>query len=237
MKKLFIVLIGASVLFSSCKKHKVKPSSDITTMERFVDDFVGVEIADAIEATITYSNGSQKVVVEANSNVHPYILTKVDGGRLKVCIKKGVSFKKEATIKVHITLPQITVLKASGASNVTLMNQIEANHIDIEASGASRIYGSLSAASSYIKLSGASEVNFQGVSNLTTINLSGASQFDSFNFHINDLNADLSGASNAYVTVNDNLNLVASGASSFHYSGNCVIGELNLSGSSTIHKH
>lgn len=237
MKNLFIALVGASILFSSCKKEVIKPSSDITTMERFVDEFIGVEVSDAMEVSITYSNSTQKVVVEANSNVHTYVVTEVVGGKLKISMKKNVTFRKNATIKVHVTLPEIVMLKASGASEVTFANQIEANHIDIEASGASEISGSLNAASTSINLSGASEVNLQGASNLATFNLSGASKFESFNFHTNDLNADLSGASEVYVTVNNNLNLVASGASEFHYSGNCSIGELSLTGSSTIKKH
>lgn len=237
MKNLMIVLVGTGILFSSCKKEVIKPSSDITLMERYVDEFIGVEVSDAIEATITYSATEQRVVVEANSNVHPYVLTRVVGGKLKIYMENNVTFKKNATIKVHVTLPEIVLLKASGASEIIFANQIEANHIDIEASGASEISGILNTSSTFINLSGASEVNFQGVSNLATFNLSGASKFESFNFQVNNLNADLSGASKAFVTVNTNLNLVASGASEFHYSGNCSIGELNLTGSSTIKKH
>jgi len=237
MKNLMIALVGTSILFSACKKEVIKPSSDITSMERYVDEFIGVDVSEAMEVTITYSNNEQKVVVEANSNVHSYVLTEVVGGKLKISMKDNVIFRKNATIKVHVTLPEIVFLKASGASEVTFTNQIEANHIEIDASGASEISGSLNAASTSIKLSGASEVNFQGASNLATFNLSGASKFESFSFHTNDLNVDLSGASEAFVRVNNNLNLVASGASEFHYSGNCSIGELNLSGSSTIQKH
>lgn len=237
MKNLMIVLVGGGILFSSCKKEVIKPSSDITLMERYVDKFIGIEVSDAIEATITYSATEQKVIVEANSNVHPYILTRVVGGKLEIYMENNVILKKNATIKVHVTLPEIVLLKASGASEITLTNQIEANHIDIEVSGASEISGSLNSASTFIDLSGASEINLQGESNLATFNLSGASKFESFNFQVKNLNADLSGASEAFVTVNTSLNLVASGASEFHYLGNCSIGELNLTGSSTIKKH
>lgn len=232
-----IALVGTSILFSACKKEVIKPSSDITLEERYLDEFIGVDVSEAMEVTITYSNSAQKVVVEANSNVHPYVLTEVVGGKLKISMKDNVVFRKNATIKVHVTLPEMVFLKASGASEVSFLNQIEANHLDIDASGASEISGSLNAASTSIKLSGASEVNFQGASTLATFNLSGASTFDSFNFQVNDLNADLSGASEVSVTVNNHLNLIASGASEFHYSGNCSIGELSLSGSSTIQKH
>ena len=237
MKNLFIVLVGTSVLFSACKKHFINPSSDITSMERFVEEFIGVDVSEAIEVTITYSNNEQKVVVEANSNLHPYVMTEVVGGKLKIHMQKNVKLGKNSTIKVHVTMPEIVLLEVSGASEVTFTNQIVTNHLDIEASGASKISGSLNAASVNLELSGASEVNFQGASSLATFSMSGASTFDSFSFHVNDLNADLSGASVVFVTVNNHLNLVASGASEFHYSGDCSIGELSLTGSSTLHKH
>src|SRR5690606_24195661 len=97
-------------------KEVIKPSSDITSMERYVDEFIGVDVSDAIEVTITYSNNEQKVLVEANSNVHPYIITEVVSGKLKIYMENNVMFKKDATIKVHVTLPEIVLLKLSGAS-------------------------------------------------------------------------------------------------------------------------
>lgn len=237
MKNLMIVLVGTSILFSACKKAIIKPSSEITSVERVVDAFDGIDVSDAVEVSITYANTEQKVVVEANSNLHAYVLTDFVGGKLKIHLKNKIVFLNNTTIKVHVTMPKMVYLKASGASEVSFSNQMVADHLDIDASGASEISGSLQAASTSITLSGASEINFQGASNLATFDLSGASKFESLNFHTNELNVDLSGASEAFVRVNNNLNLTASGASEFHYSGNCVIDVLSLTGSSTIHKH
>lgn len=237
MKNLVLVVAGASILFSACKKEIIKPSSDITMIERSVEQFTSVEVADAMEVTISYSSSEQKVVVEANSNLHSYVKTEVIGGKLKIYMQQNVVFRKNAKIKVHLTLPELVSLKVTDASEVSFANQFEANHIDIDASGASEISGGLNAVSATITLSGASEADFHGVSNMSIFNLSGASTFDSFGFHTNELTANLSGASEAFVRVNNHLNLVASGASEFHYSGDCSIGQLNLTGASTIEKH
>ncbi len=232
-----IALLGVGMLFSACLKKIIKPSSDITFVERAVSEFNQIEVSGAMEVTITYSSNVRKVVVEANSNVHEFVVTEVVGGKLKIYRKSNVTFRKNATMKVHITLPELVNLEASGASEVTFLNQFEAINLDIEASGASEIRGSLNALSTSIHLSGASEMELQGTCNTATFELSGASEFDSFYFQTNELNADLSGASEVEVTVNNHLNLDASGASEFHYKGNCVIGELNLTGSSSIKKY
>lgn len=237
MKNLVLVVAGASMLFSACKKEIIKPSLKITTIERSVEQFTSVEVADAMDVTISYASGEQKVVVEANSNVHSCVMTEVVGGKLKIYLKKNVIFRKSTKIKVHLTLPELVSLKVTDASEVSFTNQFEANHIDIDASGASEISGGLNALSATITLSGASEADFHGVSSIATFHLSGASTFDSFSFHTNELTANLSGASEAFVRVNDHLNLLASGASEFHYSGDCSIGQLNLTGASTIEKH
>jgi hypothetical protein len=134
-------------------------------------------------------------------------------------------------------LLELVSLDASGASEVTFTNQLEATNLEIKASGASEVSGSLNAVSTSIKMSGASELNLQGTSISAFFDLSGASEFKSFDFQTNELDAQLSGASEVHVTVNNTLNLDASGASDFHYKGDCVIGELSLTGASTIRKH
>lgn len=237
MKKLIIAFLGASMLLAACNKEIVKPSSDITLVERTVEDFNAIEVSDAMEVTITYSNTERKVEVEANSNVHEFVATKVVGGKLKIYRMNNVIFRRKVTMKVHVTLPELVSLDASGASEVTFTNQLEANNLEIDASGASEISGSLNAVSTTIKMSGASELNLQGASNSAIFDLSGASEFKGFDFQTNNLDAELSGASEVYVTVFNFMNLNASGASDFHYKGDCSIGELSLTGASTIRKH
>lgn len=58
----------------------------------------------------------------------------------------------------------------------------------------------------------------------------------SYGFEVNKLIADLTGASNAYITVVESMDITASGASNVHYKGEAVIISQELSGGSNIIK-
>jgi len=56
------------------------------------------------------------------------------------------------------------------------------------------------------------------------------------NFHVNDANVELSGASHATVYVAGRLDVSASGFSSLQYLGNPTLGNIDTSGGSTVTK-
>ena len=58
----------------------------------------------------------------------------------------------------------------------------------------------------------------------------------SYDFETNHLIANLEGASNVYMTVQQQLDVTASGASNLYYMGSGVIGVQNLSDASHITK-
>ena len=66
--------------------------------------------------------------------------------------------------------------------------------------------------------------------------VSGASNLDLSNFHVNDANIGLSGASHATVNLDGRLDVEASGASSLEYIGEPTLGNINTSGASTVNK-
>jgi hypothetical protein len=75
-----------------------------------------------------------------------------------------------------------------------------------------------------------------GSSNYFDIEASGASTCRDYGFEINDLHADISGASNLHLTVQNEIEVEASGASNLTYKGNGVIVYQNISGASSVRK-
>jgi hypothetical protein len=74
------------------------------------------------------------------------------------------------------------------------------------------------------------------VTNDMEIEVSGASRADLEKFHARNVDVNLSGASEATVYVSETLDIEASGASRLYFIGNPTIGEIDISGASTI-KH
>lgn len=68
-----------------------------------------------------------------------------------------------------------------------------------------------------------------------TLDASGASTFKDYSFVADELVADLSGASDAKITVNNSIRVDASGASTLRYKGDPDV-EKELSGASSVLK-
>lgn len=230
-------LVGLAGLMVSCKKEIIKPSGDITTESRSVGGFTSLEVSDALEVQITHSATAEGVTVEANSNLHPYIKTDVVAGTLRIRMKDKVHIKPGAMIVVHVTDSDLDRVTASQASDVRLQNNWQGTSMDVHLSGASKFKGEMNVDLCNMRIKGASDGNIWGSADEMYAELSGASRLIEYGFGIGTLTVKLSGASESKLTVNDLLNVTASGASSFDYMGNAQIGTLEVSGGSNVTKH
>ena len=116
------------------------------------------------------------------------------------------------------------------------MDDIEVNSAKFEISGASKATGNMEAGNVELKVSGASGVDLEGSADTIDIEASGASKVDLADFPIHDADIRLSGASEATINVKGRLDSVLSAASKLYFHGNPTIGNMEISGASTI-KH
>jgi len=224
--------------------------------EYSVQGFTGVEVSTAIEFDITHSPdfsvkavGDEKLIKRLKVEVHDQAL--------EVGLDSGISLfggsRSNGGLKVTITMPQLRRLAASGACtgiakgfkspddfDLQLSGASE-TEIDVEAgkaaaavSGAGRLTGTLKAQETGLKLSGASRCDLSGAGGDTRLGFSGASRADLSMFRAQDVEADLSGASKAKITMDGTLNARLSGASTLEYAGNVVLGRKSTSGASKI---
>ena len=236
--KILTMLVGLSILLSACENdNTVKPSANVTTQDRTIEDYSGIEISTAFTVDVTFSSTEEKIVIEANDNLHAYIDVIKSGNNLVIKIKDNINIQGNSTLKAHITtgntLDEIFIAEAS---LVTLNNQLEATDVTVGLAGASFLNGPIAAQSITIFADGASNVTLQGTANTFTVNAAGASLVGSFDMITQNANLLLSGASNASITVNGIIDLTASGASVLTYKGSATINHLDLSGGSQIVK-
>lgn len=228
-------IMAVAFVFSSCKKA-IKPADDITVETRQLSGYTKLDVSDAMEVEVTFGQ-QEEVIVEANSNLHQYILTDVVNGVLKIRLKNNVRIKSGSEIKVYVSATSIDKVIIDGASRVEFMNDVTTTNFDLDVDGASRFQGGIYTDDIKVNAEGASKVEMWGSSDTAKIKASGASNIGDFAFVINAyLDIDLSGASKAEFTVDGTMDIDVSGASRFNYMGNGVINELDISGASSVNK-
>ena len=61
-------------IFVACELNEnVIPSSHVTTQERIVEHFNGIQVEATIVAEIQYADKEESIVIEANENLHQFI--------------------------------------------------------------------------------------------------------------------------------------------------------------------
>ena len=237
--KTISIIFSLALLFStlsSCDYDRIRASGDITSQEVHYSDFSGLKLSNAFSAYVSFSDTEEKIEIEANENLHDNIIVRKDGNNLIVKLKSHTAIRGKATLNVYITTKSITDFDISGASELILETPLIAEDASIELSGASEFYGELNLGRLELDSSGASNSNLFGNVGELDASLAGSSELKDYDLLLDKLDIRLSGASDAYVTVNKVIEIRGSGASTLNYKGNAEIGSKNLSGASKIKK-
>ena len=189
-----VLIIGALVTAAGCAV--ISGSGDLETRELGNTDFTRVEIGYAFDVEI-YQDEGFLVRLTLDDNLYEYLDVSQSGSTLKISMKPGYVFAK-ATQRAVITLPDLEHLELSGASQGDVHGFISLDNLDIEISGASQMdisdvsspnihiqlsgaskaEGNLTMTDGEFKLSGASQLTFEGSAEVITVDASGASRAD-----------------------------------------------------------
>jgi len=233
-KTVLIGLIIASVLLTSCDTETVRASEEVSSLDYSIPNYSQLEVSNAFNVYVTFSETEEGIRIEANENLHNRVVVKRDGNSLKIKLKNFTKVKGNATLNAYIFTKSIDEFDLSGASVVTLENEWIHNDGKVELSGSSSFKGAVSTERLTVDLSGASTIDVFGTTKVLNADLSGSSNIRDFDLSVDHLKIDLSGASEAFLLINETIDIEASGASTLHYKGNALITNEELSGASEI---
>ncbi|HMB63630.1 MAG TPA: head GIN domain-containing protein [Eudoraea sp.] len=229
-------LIVLACIFTSCEKETIRVSGKVVQREVNLSGYSGLKVSNAFNVVLNFSETEEKIIVEANEDIQDRIVVELEGNDLIVRLKRYTNIRGSATLNLYITTRQINHYDISGASDIVLDDGLTAENVRIALSGASRFTGELAADVLDIEFSGASDADIFGQAGVLRANLSGASILRDYDLIVDKLNLDLSGASNAFLTAMEEIDITASGASTLNYKGNAVVTRKDLSGASEINK-
>lgn len=231
-----LTLISCSLFLFSCDVYndQVKPSGTITTRNEAFTDYNMIEASHAFQIYVNFSDTEESIEIEANENLHQYIEVRKVNDVLYIGLRDHVSVQGSATLKAYVTTKHVSSYSGSGATRFVIESPLMSEDVHVYLSGASVFNGDLQATNVVADLSGASVMNISGLADIFDMEASGASVFKDYGFEVKKLEAQISGASNISITVEDEINIEASGASSLKYKGNATVKSQNLSGASSI---
>jgi hypothetical protein len=220
-----LVVVGAAC-------NSVGGSGNVVSRQIEVTTFSRLEVSASFTATVSVGD-AEAVTVRIDDNLVDTLDVHVSGDTLHVGLRSGTSVTN-ATLEADVTVRSLSAIDVSGAAAVALADPLTADTFSVVASGASRLTGALEIGDGRMELSGASDVELSGSATTFTVTLSGASSLSAEQLTIDELEIDLSGASDGDVAVTGMLSAGASGASSLRYAGSPTIARSETSGASSI---
>lgn len=243
MSRLLLILAAFALLvLSACSLPEfvfsgagqtVTGSGKLVTLEQPNQGFSRVEFSHAFQADVTQGE-SYSIVITVDDNLERYLQVSQTGDTLKIGFQPGLLSLRNATMRARLTMPELTGIVGSGATQIRIDGFESSKDLRVEVSGASTLRGNIDAGNLRAEVSGASRLELTGQGQDGRINVSGASQANLANFRMQNVDAQASGASRAEVYASGRLDAEASGASTVLYSGDPTLGRTNTSGASTI---
>jgi len=237
-KGFLLAILGLVFIFTSCEKDdfNVVPSAKVATTNFSASNISQLDVSDLFNVYISFSATEESVQVEANENLHSLIEMSQSGSELIIGLQKNTSISGAPVLNVYIKTATLSTVKAEGAASVEFENLLKASKLDLEITGAAKVSGNIEVGDLVANLLGASILNVSGNSDSFDIDAEGASEMIGFDFVTKNLKASLSGGSNISLTINQRLDVTASGASNVYYKGSGVIEKQNLKDASKIVK-
>ncbi|MFC2005417.1 head GIN domain-containing protein [Chloroflexota bacterium] len=251
-----VAVLTSTILLPGCTTNGL---GGIVTEEKDLTDFTYVAVEGTFDIEIVQSE-SFSVSVSADESFYDYVAVSKTGNTLRIYLNPRHTFTdftlQARTLKAKITMPALHGVHLSGASKGTVtgfkssedfslevsgasslnIDDSEVGDAEFKISGASKVTGSMNADDVKFEVSGASKVDLDGSASNFFLTASGASKVDLTDFPLNNANAKLSGASEASINVKGRLDAVVSAASSIYFLGNPTMGNISVTGASTI-KH
>ncbi len=191
-----------------------------------------VSIASNITLVLAYGN-TEEIIIQVPDNLTASLEVDIDNKSLAIGYG-NTAIRGSSNTTVYITSPDVHNITLSGASLLRSDNELKYPSLQLDLSGASKIDASLNNQDLNLQLSGASKADLYGNTTTLQLSASGASSVEHYDMTTRDLIANLSGASEVWLTVNSSLDVTASGGSKVKYKGPGRITHQNLSGGSTI---
>ena len=225
-----LTAILSAIIFCSCQS--ISGSGNIVTQNRNVNQFTGVRASGSIDIEVT-NDQSHSVRVEADDNIMPYIITKVEDGILDVHLKPNFMYHN-INAKVFVSAPSLTKLTVSGSGSITSKDTLmNAEHIEFKVSGSGDVTAIVDAPSVNAEIGGSGTITLSGKTKDFNCSITGSGDLKCKKLLSENTIAGITGSGTAHVFASVHLLGKVTGSGDVYYSGHPAV-EINKTGSGSV---
>jgi len=229
------VIAVLSVLLMSCMfiGPSIKGNGNVKGEVRQVGAFDQIKVSRGMNVYITQGSPA-KVVVIADSNLHEFIVTKVENGVLKITTKENIRWAEEK--KVMVTVEKLTGVDANSGANIWSQNQIKSDNLKLEANSGANLTLDVDAGSLNADCSSGANIKLSGLAKEAELGTSSGANLKGENLKAEQCKMSASSGGNVSSTVTGKLDADASSGGNIVYYGEPTSTNVNSSSGGNIHR-
>jgi uncharacterized protein YxeA len=238
MKSMRFLTIAIAILsISSCTHGQIRRSvtgnHDVVKKERNAESFTGIRVSTGIDVYLKQGN-NETISVEADENLHEYILTEVRDGILHVYTEVNI---RDAEMKrVYVTMKEVTSVKTSSAGDVIGETPVKSDRLELSASSAGDIKLEVYAKEIEVDISSSGDMTLTGEVDILQADLSSAGDLNAYDLQAREADVSVSSAGNADINVSEKITARASSAGDVNYRGDPKFIDAHSSSAGGVHK-
>jgi len=246
-----VLMLTVVLAITGCYNNSCIRGNDIVVTEyRNVGYFSAISSEASFEVYIVQDT-IEEVIIEAESNLMPYITAGVKGSTLILSTRNNSCINNHYPIRITVRCRDINELALTGSGLIFGNTDIITDYLRIDLTGSGQIdlnvesdeveayisgsgMISMGAITDHleVRISGSGALNLWGEAERSDLWISGSGNISAYSFEVNTCYATTSGSGNMYVYVNDLLDATISGSGSVYYKGSpSVMAHITGSGS------
>jgi hypothetical protein len=210
-----------------------KGSGDLETRVLDLSGFNRVEVGPAFYVEISQSD-LYSVSITADDNLIDFVDVSRSGDTLRIGLTPGD--RSFTTLRAEITMPDLYRVELYAATSCEVEGFSFSHDFTLDLSAASTLIGDMEVGNADFDLSAASSVRLRGLAGDIRVDAGAASEVELGDFPVDNADVKLSGASHGTVRLDGRLDAEVSGASTLEYIGQPTIGDIEVTGASTLRK-
>jgi hypothetical protein len=238
MKNLkYVMGIVACLLISACADGQIRRTvtgdHNVVKEERTTDSFTGIRVSTGIDVFLKQGD-KMSLTVEADENLHEYIITEVKNGTLNIYADANIRAAERK--RVYVTMKEITSISTTSAGDVIGETPIKTDKLRLSASSAGDIKLEVYAKSVDVGVSSSGDITMTGEAETLDADLSSAGDLNAYNFKVREADVSVSSAGDADIYVTEKLIARASSAGDINYKGDPKYIDAHSSSAGGIHR-
>lgn len=206
----FALLVLFAFTFSSVFAQEV----------RSVSSFNEISSGGSFDIKIVKSSKNEVKIENADADLLEKLETEVEGNRLRIGIKRGLSWKSYGAGKVTITVyhtEKIEDLSLAGSGSIEWQDALYSSDLEISVAGSGKICGQIAVSELEVNIAGSGKVCLQGAATEQDVRIAGSGDYQADELKTQKTEIRISGSGDAEVYVTQTLEAKISGSGDVRY--------------------